>query len=382
MRPRWLADDGVGARDDRRQRALVGAREAHDGEPEIGGRRDRVVDGRGERHVHAARGERTGQLERADRGAEHPRADGLGRDDEDRRGHGDHYSLGMDTLPGSRGPEPGAPAAPNARGVAETGVATIVLAVCAGLQGLLFLDAFGIDARTDAFFAAYALYVIVSLFGQTLRTSAVPLLAGAGGRRAARDRRVRHRRDRARARGARHRRGGRARPRPRGRARARRGRPRGDRDGAADPRHRHGAPGRGGRRRDGGRRPRLAHVAGARLRRGRARGARRLPRPPRPGRRAGARLVDRGRGRRDHRVARAAPARLRRATRAPARRPAPPRLAGRLEPAGHHALGPLRADARALHRRGRGGGDAARVRLPAGRLRQRRHGGAARAWAR
>src|SRR3954468_13609537 len=73
-------------------------------------------------------------------------------------------------------------AAPSHGSVAETAIATIVLAGCAGLQGLLFLRAFGISARTDGFFAAYGLYVIVSLFGQTLRTSAVPLLAGTAAR--------------------------------------------------------------------------------------------------------------------------------------------------------------------------------------------------------
>jgi hypothetical protein len=84
-------------------------------------------------------------------------------------------------------PDAGRPAAapiapPSTRSVAETGIATIVLAGCAGLQGLLFLHAFGINARTDGFFAAYALYVFVSLFGQTLRTSAVPLLTGTAAR--------------------------------------------------------------------------------------------------------------------------------------------------------------------------------------------------------
>jgi peptidoglycan biosynthesis protein MviN/MurJ (putative lipid II flippase) len=76
----------------------------------------------------------------------------------------------------------GTAAPASTRGVAETGVSTIVLAGVGALQGLLFLRAFGISARTDGFFAAYALYIVVGLLGQTLRTSAVPLLVGATSR--------------------------------------------------------------------------------------------------------------------------------------------------------------------------------------------------------
>ena len=112
-------------------------------------------------------------------------------------------------------------------------VATLAMGATSGIQALLYLSSFGIDARTDGFFAAFALYASFGVFSQSIRITSAPLLVGralpAGAARFRRDARG----DRA---------PGRARDGPAGgipdgadRTRARRQRARRDRIGAADP---------------------------------------------------------------------------------------------------------------------------------------------------
>jgi len=57
--------------------------------------------------------------------------------------------------------------------------ATFAMAGASALQAVLYLRAFGINARTDGFFAALALYAIFGTFSQSLRVSSPPLLVGA-----------------------------------------------------------------------------------------------------------------------------------------------------------------------------------------------------------
>lgn len=58
-------------------------------------------------------------------------------------------------------------------------VATFSMAAGSGLQALLYLRAFGVNSRTDGFFAAFALYAIFGVFSQSLRITSAPLLVGA-----------------------------------------------------------------------------------------------------------------------------------------------------------------------------------------------------------
>jgi hypothetical protein len=62
--------------------------------------------------------------------------------------------------------------------VVATGAAILTLAFASGLQAILFLHYFGASDRTDGFFAAYALYIVVAVFSQTLRSTAIPLVSG------------------------------------------------------------------------------------------------------------------------------------------------------------------------------------------------------------
>lgn len=57
-------------------------------------------------------------------------------------------------------------------------LATFAMAAASALQALLYLRAFGVDARTDGFFAALAPYAIFGTFSQSLRVSSPPLLVG------------------------------------------------------------------------------------------------------------------------------------------------------------------------------------------------------------
>jgi hypothetical protein len=57
-------------------------------------------------------------------------------------------------------------------------VATFAMAATSGIQALLYLSSFGVDARTDGFFAAFALYASFGVFSQSIRVTAAPLLVG------------------------------------------------------------------------------------------------------------------------------------------------------------------------------------------------------------
>lgn len=55
-------------------------------------------------------------------------------------------------------------------------IATFAMAAASGIQAVLYLGRFGVDGRTDGFFAAFALYTTLGVFSQSLRVAAVPLL--------------------------------------------------------------------------------------------------------------------------------------------------------------------------------------------------------------
>lgn len=57
-------------------------------------------------------------------------------------------------------------------------VATFAMAATSGIQALLYLSSFGVDGRTDGFFAAFALYASFGVFSQSIRVTAAPLLVG------------------------------------------------------------------------------------------------------------------------------------------------------------------------------------------------------------
>jgi hypothetical protein len=54
--------------------------------------------------------------------------------------------------------------------------ATLAMAAAAALQAVLYLAVVGVGTDTDGFFAAFAVYTILGVFGQSLRVTAVPLL--------------------------------------------------------------------------------------------------------------------------------------------------------------------------------------------------------------
>jgi peptidoglycan biosynthesis protein MviN/MurJ (putative lipid II flippase) len=60
----------------------------------------------------------------------------------------------------------------------QMAVATLAMAAASGLQAVLYLSSFGVNARTDAFFAAFALYAVSGIFSQSIRLTSVPLLVG------------------------------------------------------------------------------------------------------------------------------------------------------------------------------------------------------------
>jgi Lipid II flippase MurJ len=66
-------------------------------------------------------------------------------------------------------------------------VATFAMAATSGIQALLYLNSFGVDGRTDGFFAAFALYASFGVFSQSIRVTAAPLLVGRGARLSARE---------------------------------------------------------------------------------------------------------------------------------------------------------------------------------------------------
>ncbi len=58
-------------------------------------------------------------------------------------------------------------------------VATMAMAAASGIQALLYLSSFGVGARTDGFFVAFALYTSFGVFSQSIRVTSAPLLVGA-----------------------------------------------------------------------------------------------------------------------------------------------------------------------------------------------------------
>lgn len=66
----------------------------------------------------------------------------------------------------------------HARASKAMALATFAMAAGSGLQALLYLRSFGVNARTDGFFAAFALYAIFGVFSQSIRVTSAPLLVG------------------------------------------------------------------------------------------------------------------------------------------------------------------------------------------------------------
>jgi hypothetical protein len=58
-------------------------------------------------------------------------------------------------------------------------LATLAMAAASALQALLYLRSFGVNSRTDGFFAAFALYAVFGIFSQSIRITSAPLLVGA-----------------------------------------------------------------------------------------------------------------------------------------------------------------------------------------------------------
>ncbi len=57
-------------------------------------------------------------------------------------------------------------------------VATLAMALTSGIQALLYVSEFGVDARTDGFFVAFSLYAIFGVFSQSIRITSAPLMVG------------------------------------------------------------------------------------------------------------------------------------------------------------------------------------------------------------
>ena len=57
-------------------------------------------------------------------------------------------------------------------------VATLAMGATSGIQALLYLSSFGVNARTDGFFVAFALYTSFGVFSQSIRVTAAPMLVG------------------------------------------------------------------------------------------------------------------------------------------------------------------------------------------------------------
>lgn len=66
----------------------------------------------------------------------------------------------------------------HARAGKAMALATFAMAAASGLQALLYLRSFGVDGRTDGFFAAFALYATFGIFSQSIRVTSAPLLVG------------------------------------------------------------------------------------------------------------------------------------------------------------------------------------------------------------
>jgi hypothetical protein len=57
-------------------------------------------------------------------------------------------------------------------------VATLAMGATSGIQALLYLSSFGVGARTDGFFVAFALYTSFGVFSQSIRVTSAPMLVG------------------------------------------------------------------------------------------------------------------------------------------------------------------------------------------------------------
>ncbi len=66
-------------------------------------------------------------------------------------------------------------------------VATFAMAGASALQAVAYLSKFGASSRTDAFFAAFALYTVFGVFTQSIRVTSVSLLVGDDRRMRGRD---------------------------------------------------------------------------------------------------------------------------------------------------------------------------------------------------
>ncbi|MBJ7472321.1 MAG: hypothetical protein JHD16_13525 [Solirubrobacteraceae bacterium] len=80
----------------------------------------------------------------------------------------------------STAPPEAVPQAPTraARAGALMAISTLAMAGASAIQAVLYLGEYGATARTDAFFAAFAVYQVVGVFTQATRVSSVPLLVG------------------------------------------------------------------------------------------------------------------------------------------------------------------------------------------------------------
>ncbi len=80
----------------------------------------------------------------------------------------------------STAPPVAVPQAPTraARAGALMAISTLAMAGASAIQAVLYLGEYGATARTDAFFAAFAVYQVVGVFTQATRVSSVPLLVG------------------------------------------------------------------------------------------------------------------------------------------------------------------------------------------------------------
>lgn len=57
-------------------------------------------------------------------------------------------------------------------------VATLAMGATSGIQALLYLSSFGVNARTDGFFVAFALYTSFGVFSQSIRVTSASMLVG------------------------------------------------------------------------------------------------------------------------------------------------------------------------------------------------------------
>jgi hypothetical protein len=57
-------------------------------------------------------------------------------------------------------------------------IATLAMGAASGIQALLYLSSFGVGARTDGFFVAFALYTSFGVFSQSIRVTSAPMLVG------------------------------------------------------------------------------------------------------------------------------------------------------------------------------------------------------------